>query len=79
MNNKKLGVGFIGSGFITRFHIQSWVGVRDADVLGVYSPNREHAEEAAAYARDLRVGTARAFNSIEELVRSPEIDCVWIC
>jgi predicted dehydrogenase len=79
MNNKKLGVGFIGSGFITRFHIQSWVGVRDADVLGVYSPNREHAEAAAAYARDLRVGDARAFNSIEELVRSPEIDCVWIC
>ncbi|MCI0485085.1 MAG: Gfo/Idh/MocA family oxidoreductase [Blastocatellia bacterium] len=79
MNDKKLGVGFIGSGFITRFHIQSWVGVRDADVLGVYSPNREHAESAALYARDLRVGDARAFNSIEEMVCSPEIDCVWIC
>lgn len=37
MPSKKLGVGFIGSGFVTRFHIQSWAGVRDADVLGVYS------------------------------------------
>ena len=79
MINKKLGVGFIGSGFITRFHIQSWVGVRDADVLGVYSPNLKRSEETALYARDLRVGEARAFESIEEMVCAPEIDCVWIC
>jgi predicted dehydrogenase len=72
-------VGFIGSGFITRFHIQSWVGVRDADVAGVYSPNREHAEAAAALARGLRVGNARAFDSIEEMVAAPEIDCIWMC
>jgi predicted dehydrogenase len=75
----RLGVGFIGSGFITRFHIQSWVGVRDADVRGVWSPNREHAESAAALARSIRVGDARAFGSIEEMVAAPEIDCVWIC
>lgn len=78
-NKKRLGVGFIGSGFITRFHIQSWVAVRDADVLGVWSPNAQHAEEAAALARRLRVGEARAFASIEEMVADPEIDCIWIC
>jgi len=76
---EKLGVGFIGSGFITRFHIRSWLGVRDADVRGVFSPNRERAEEAAGLARSLRVGEARAFSSIEEMVAAPEIDCVWIC
>jgi len=75
----RLGVGFIGSGFITRFHIQSWRGVRDADVRGVWSPHRERAEEAAALARSLRVGEARAFASIEEMVAAPEIDCIWIC
>lgn len=80
MNSKQpLGVGFIGSGFITRFHIQSWTAVRDADVRGVYSPNRQHAEEAAALARSLRVGEARAFSSIEEMVGAPEIDCIWMC
>lgn len=78
-NKKRLGIGFIGSGFITRFHIQSWVAVRDADVLGVWSPNAQHAEEAAALARSLRVGEARAFPSIEEMVAAPEIDCIWIC
>ncbi|MGH9897983.1 MAG: Gfo/Idh/MocA family oxidoreductase, partial [Pyrinomonadaceae bacterium] len=44
---KKLGIGFIGSGFITQFHIKSWVAVRDADVLGIWSPNKKNAEEAA--------------------------------
>ena len=79
MPSKKLGVGFIGSGFVTRFHLQSWVGVRDADVLGVYSPNHEHAEATASFAQGLRVGHARAFNSIEEMIAAPDIDCLWLC
>jgi predicted dehydrogenase len=76
---ERLGVGFIGSGFITRFHIRSWEAVRDADVRGVYSPNRANAEDAAALARALRVGDARAFGSIEEMVADESIDCIWIC
>jgi predicted dehydrogenase len=75
----KLGIGFIGSGFVTKFHLQAWRGVRDADVLGIYSPNRTHAESTAAMARELRVGNARAFNSIEEMMADPEIDCLWLC
>src|SRR5262245_34483292 len=79
MNKQKLGVGFIGSAFITHFHVRSWLGVRDADVRGVWSPTRENAEKAAALARSLRVGEARAFTSLEEMVMAPEIDCLWIC
>ena len=75
----RLGIGFIGSGFVTRFHLQAWLGVRDADVLGVYSPNPEHAAATAGLARELRVGNARAFNSIEEMIAAPEIDCLWLC
>ncbi len=79
MAARRLGVGFIGSGFITRFHIRSWVAVRDADIRGIWSPNKAHAEEAAGLARSLHVGEARAFASIEEMVAAPEIDCIWIC
>ena len=79
MSSDRLGIGFIGSGFITRFHIQSMVGVREADVLGVWSPNNEHAETAAALARDLDVGAARAFASIEAMVADPAVDAVWLC
>jgi predicted dehydrogenase len=79
MTERRLGVGFIGSGFITRFHIRSWQAVRDADVRGVWSPNPGHAEQAAALARELRVGEARAFSSLEAMVDDPSIDCIWIC
>ena len=33
---------------MARFHIRSWVGVRDADVLGVVGRGDPTAEEAAA-------------------------------
>jgi predicted dehydrogenase len=72
-------VGFIGSGFITRFHVLSWQAVRDADILGIWSPNRSHAEDAAAYARGLRVGEAKAYDSITDMVADPNIDAIWIC
>jgi predicted dehydrogenase len=75
----RLGVGFIGSGFITRFHIRSWEAVRDADVRGIYSPTRANAEDAAALARSLHVGDAKAFGSIEEMVADESIDCIWMC
>jgi predicted dehydrogenase len=79
MADKRLGVGFIGSGFIARFHIESWRGVRDADVLGVFSPNKKHAEDAAALARQLDVGNAKAYDSIAAMIADPTIDAVWLC
>ena len=78
MSRKRLGVGFVGSGFIARFHIQSFVAVREGDVLGVWSPNRENAEAAAALARSLDVGEARAYASITEMVADPAIEAIWL-
>ncbi|MBA2246426.1 MAG: Gfo/Idh/MocA family oxidoreductase, partial [Gemmatimonadetes bacterium] len=78
MSNQRLGVGFIGSGFIARFHIQSWIGLRDADVLGVWSPNPQNAASAAALARELDVGEARPYASISEMVADPAIDAIWL-
>jgi predicted dehydrogenase len=79
MSGRTLGVGFIGSGFITKFHIRAWQAVRGADVRGVWSPTRTRAEEAAALARELRVGDAKAFDSIAEMAADPSIDCLWLC
>ena len=76
---RRLGIGFIGSGFITRFHLRSMVGVRDADVRGCWSPCRDHAEAAATLARELEVGNARAFPSIDAMVADSAVDAVWIC
>ena len=74
----RLGVGFIGSGFNARFHMQGWVGVRDADILGVWSPDDKGANSAAALARNLNVGNAKAYRSISHMVADPAIDAIWI-
>lgn len=79
MTARRLGIGFVGSGFNARFHMQAFQGVRDADVRGVWSPNRANAEATAAFARRLDVGEARAFGSIAEMVADPAIDAIWLC
>jgi predicted dehydrogenase len=63
---------------MTRFHLRSWVAVRDADVLGVWSPTAAHREQAAAMARELGIGRARPYDSIAAMVADPAIDCLWI-
>src|SRR5690606_20944872 len=75
----KLGVGIIGSGFNAKFHCQAFRGVRDGDVLGVWSPNAENAAATAKYARELDVGDAKAYRSITEMVSDPRIDAIWLC
>lgn len=79
MAKKRLGVGFIGGGFITQFHIRSWEGVRDSDILGIVDPNNQTARLAAEMARQLNVGEAKVYESITDMVANPDIDAIWIC
>src|SRR5579875_3956294 len=78
-DSRRLGIGFVGSGFNARFHMQAFRSVRDADVRGVWSPNATHAQETAAYARALDIGETRAFDSIAAMVADPSIDAIWLC
>lgn len=78
MPGQRLGIGFIGSGFNARFHMQAFRCVRDADVLGVWSPNQKNAAAAARYARELDVGEAKAYRSITAMVADPAIDAIWL-
>ena len=77
--SKRLGIGIIGSGFNAKFHLQGFIGVRDADVLGVWSPNPKNAAETAALSRKLGVGDAKAFPTITAMVQDPAIDAIWVC
>jgi len=69
----------IGGGFVGRFHIRSWVGVRDSDILGVVSRRTATAEAAAALSRELGVGDANVFKSVGDMVADPDIQALWIC
>ncbi len=80
MGKNRLGIGFIGGGFISRFHIQSLVAVRDVDVVGVMSRTKSSAEETAALARSIGVGRdAKAYDSIADMISNPDIDALWVC
>lgn len=79
MATRPLGIGFIGSGFNARFHMQAFRAVRDCEIRGVWSPNRKNAEAAAAYARELDIGPCRPYRSIAEMVVDPLIDAIWLC
>ena len=78
-NTNRIGIGFIGGGFITRFHIKSLIGVRDCDVIGVMSKTRSSAEESCAISQALGVGEAKPYNSVTDMVSDPAINALWIC
>ena len=77
--SKRLGIGIVGSGFNAKFHMLGFVGVRDADILGVWSPNQQNAAGTAGVARQLGVGEAKPYPSIAALVEDPAIDAIWLC
>lgn len=78
MRKKRLSVGIIGAGFIGRFHIRSWVSVRDGDINGIVDKNINSANEAALLIKQLKVGEPKIFSSVSEMVADPDIDAVWI-
>lgn len=73
-----LRVGFIGSGFVARFHLQALISVRNVGVSGVFSPTPNNREALANMANDLGLGPCRVFDSIDALVSSNEVDAVYI-
>jgi predicted dehydrogenase len=77
-STRRLGIGFVGSGFNARFHMQAFRAVRDADVRGVWSPNAKNAASAAALANELDIGDARPFKSVADMVADPAIDAIWL-
>ena len=79
MGKKRLGIGFLGGGFISRFHIQSLLGVRDVDVVGVVSKTKQSADDTAALANELGVGPAKVFDTITEIIENPDVDALWVC
>ena len=80
MSEKHLGIGFIGGGFITRFHIESLISVRNVDVIGVMSKTKKSAEESVALAKNIGVGNnTKAYDSITDMIADPNIDALWVC
>lgn len=78
MSSKKLGVGLIGAGFAARFHVRGWVGVREADIVAIFSRTEKRAKELASYAESLGVGKPKVYTDLHEMLRDPNVNAVWI-
>lgn len=75
---QRLKIGFVGSGFVARFHAQAFAGVRDADVTAICSRNQQTAGEVAALCKELGVGEPKVYRDVHEMVRDPQVDAVWV-
>jgi predicted dehydrogenase len=75
--SKRLRIGFVGSGFVARFHAQAFASVRNAEITAITSRNLQSAGELARYCRELGVGEPRLYADVRDMVRDPEVDAVW--
>ena len=75
---EKLRLGFIGSGFIGHFHLQAMLGVRNVEINGVYSPTPDHRAKLADAVTEAEMGQCTAHESLESLIKAPDVDAIWI-
>ncbi len=71
--NKRVGIGLIGSQFVTSIHAEALRSVPDAEVLAVMSPSGKHAEEFAG-----KHGIPHHFREVDRMLAMEEIDMVVI-
>lgn len=79
MTTDRLGVGFVGAGFITReFHAPAFQRIRDADIAGVMNPTVSKAESVADSCQTAGSGDPIATDNVRELVSHEDVDAVWV-
>jgi predicted dehydrogenase len=75
---EKLGIGFIGSGFVAGFHAAGFTGVRDAEINAIYNYREESAKRLSARVKDLKVGDPKTYTDLHEMLADPSVDAVWM-
>src|SRR5579859_5599765 len=73
-----LRIGFVGSGFIAKFHVKSFQAVRHAQITGVYSPTAGHRDGLAAMVNEAELGPCRAYADLESLLTADDVDAIWL-
>jgi len=73
-----LRIGFVGSGFIARFHVKSFESVRNAQITGVYSPTPKNRLALAEQVNAAELGPCRAYDDLESLITAPDVDALWL-
>ena len=74
MQEQSLKYGFIGAGFVARFHLKAVRQIRGIELAGVHS--RTGSAELAALARSWGVGDPVVYDSVIEMAK--HVDCLAI-
>ncbi|MEW4368297.1 Gfo/Idh/MocA family protein [Paenibacillus kandeliae] len=69
-----IGIGVIGTGSISEYHLKPYHNHEDVTILGVCDKNEERARAVAS-----KYEGAKAYSDYNELLADPEIDAVSIC
>ncbi|GBC93682.1 D-xylose dehydrogenase [bacterium HR15] len=75
--SERLRIGFVGSGFVARFHAQAFASVRNAEISTIMSRNESSARELADFCRTLGIGDPAVYTDVRALVRDPKVDAIW--
>ncbi len=70
---KTYGFGIIGCGVIAKWHSDSIAAIENAKLIGVFDNFKESAQ------RFSEANNCKAFNTLEEMLASEEIDVICIC
>ncbi len=68
-------LGFIGAGFISRFHATALQYVRDVELAGVYAV--KGSEGLQAYAKQIGVGPCEVYGSVKDLCDQVDAVCIY--
>jgi myo-inositol 2-dehydrogenase / D-chiro-inositol 1-dehydrogenase len=72
-SNKKVGVGLIGSQFISTIHAEALKWVHNAKVVAAMSPNEQHVSK---FCKTHHI--PRYFTKLEDLLAHPEVEMIVI-
>jgi UDP-N-acetylglucosamine 3-dehydrogenase len=73
MSDAKVKVGIVGAGAMGAEHAYCYGEIESVEVVGVFSRNRERAENAA------RTSNARSFVDAFAMINDPAIDAIDVC
>jgi len=75
---ERLGVGFIGSGFVAGFHALAWRGIRNSEITAVYNVREGSAKRLSSRIDGLGVGKPRVYTDIWEMLSDESVNAIWI-
>ncbi len=75
---EKLGVGFIGSGFVARFHASAWKYIKNSEITAIYNVREDSARKLSALVESQGAGRPKTYTSLYEMLSDRSVNAVWI-